>query len=59
MRKDLTEGIDRPLWPLTCFGASKHEPNLVAGMDESPEELRWRAVTALKSGNASEYVRPV
>jgi nucleoporin NUP42 len=56
LKKDLTTGIDRPMWPLSSFGSAKHEPNLVAGLDESQEELRFKAFTALKAGNTSEYV---
>ena len=55
--KDLTTGVDKPNWPLSSYGPAKGEPNLVRGLDESAEELRWRAVSALKAGNVAEYVR--
>jgi hypothetical protein len=57
MTKDLTAQVDKPLWPLSSYGPAKQEPNLLSGLDESPEELRVRAVTALRAGNANEYVR--
>jgi hypothetical protein len=57
MTKDFTPGMDRPLWPLSSYGPSKYESNLLTGLDESPEELRVRATTSLKSGLVSEYVR--
>ncbi|HEV7737520.1 MAG TPA: hypothetical protein VGO47_09145, partial [Chlamydiales bacterium] len=41
---------DKPLWPLASYGHGKCEATLIAGFDESPEELRaWQA---LKSGDA-------
>jgi len=30
---------------------------LIEGLDESPEELRVKAVTTLAAGNVNEYVR--
>ena len=56
MTKDLTTQVDKPLWPLSSYGPAKCEPNLLSGLDESPEELRVRAVTALRAGNGNEYV---
>ena len=53
---DLTPNKEKPLWPLSSYGPSKHEPLLLAGLDESPEELRVKAFTALKAGNINEYV---
>ena len=58
MTKDLTAGQDRPMWPLTSYGPAKFVPTVLGGLDESPEELRVKAVTAMKAGNISEYVRP-
>ena len=57
MTRDLTAHVDKPLWPLSSYGPAKSEPNLLSGLDESPEELRVRAVTALRAGNTNEYVR--
>ncbi|KAF8885798.1 hypothetical protein BD779DRAFT_658960 [Infundibulicybe gibba] len=57
MKSDLTQGVDRPIWPLTCYGPAKYEPTLLSGLDESPEELRFKAFTATKAGNMQEYVR--
>jgi len=53
---DLTPNKEKPLWPLSSYGPSKHEPLLLAGLDESPEELRVKAFTALKAGNINGYV---
>jgi nucleoporin NUP42 len=50
---------ERPVWPLSSFGVSKYAPTLVAGFDESPEELRVRAVLALQSNTIAEYVSHV
>jgi nucleoporin NUP42 len=57
MTKDLTPGQEKPMWPLTSYGPGKFQPLLVGGLDESFEELRLRAVTAIKSGITDEYVR--
>ena len=57
MTKDLTPGQEKPMWPLTSYGPGKFQPLLVGGLDESFEELRLRAVTAIKSGTTDEYVR--
>ncbi|KAF5387647.1 hypothetical protein D9615_000778 [Tricholomella constricta] len=56
MRQDLTPNNDKPLWPLSTYGPAKYEPNLIAGLDESTEELRVRAFTANQSGKGAEYV---
>ncbi|KAK0190343.1 hypothetical protein F5146DRAFT_1102783 [Armillaria mellea] len=55
--KDLTANVDKPLWPLSSFGPAKHEPLLIKGLDESPEELRVQAFKALTSGNVNQYVQ--
>ena len=55
--KDLTAGQDRPLWPLSSYGPAKHVPNVIQGLDESPEELRCKAFTATKAGSMQDYVR--
>lgn len=57
MTKDVTPQQDKPLWPLSSYGAAKYEPIVIGGLDESPEELRVKAVTALKAGTINEYVR--
>lgn len=57
MTKDLTPKQEKPLWPLTSYAPGKSQPVLIGGIDESFEELRVRAVTALKSGTINEYVR--
>ncbi|KAM6501338.1 hypothetical protein JOM56_004352 [Amanita muscaria] len=56
LTKDLSVGVDKPAWPLSTYGPAKNEPNLLGGLDESPEELRVRAVTALRAGSANEYM---
>ena len=54
--KDLTAGVEKPIWPLSSYGTAKNEPTLIATLDESPEELRWKAVLALGANNGPEYV---
>ena len=58
MTKDFDAKADKPLWPLSSYGPAKNEKNLLPPLDESPEELRFRAVTAIRNGNINEYVRP-
>ena len=55
---DPTPLADKPLWPLSSYGPMD-EPTLLTGIDESPEELRFRAFVAQQAGNAAEYVSPV
>ncbi|TFY81678.1 hypothetical protein EWM64_g2340 [Hericium alpestre] len=57
MNKDFDPKVDKPLWPLSTYGPAKHEPNLLANLDESFEELHFKAFTAMKSGTTSEYVK--
>ncbi|KAF8433020.1 hypothetical protein L210DRAFT_3650092 [Boletus edulis BED1] len=57
MKADITPLMDKPLWPLSSYGPAKHEPVVVGGLDESPEELRLKAVTALKAGTTDEYTK--
>jgi nucleoporin NUP42 len=47
---------DKPLWPLSSYGAAKYEPTFLEGLDVSPEELRFRAWEATKDGKMQEYV---
>jgi nucleoporin NUP42 len=54
LKSDLAS--DKPLWPLSTFGPAKYEPNLISNLDESMEELRLKAVVALKAGTVNEYV---
>ncbi|KAF9226921.1 hypothetical protein BS17DRAFT_513818 [Gyrodon lividus] len=54
---DVTPFIDKPLWPLSSYGPAKHEPVVIGGLDESPEELHLKAVTALKAGTIDEYIK--
>lgn len=56
MTNDITLSKEKPLWPLSSYGAAKHEKVLVGGLDESPEELRVKAVTAVKDGTINDYV---
>lgn len=55
--RDLTQGQDKPLWPLSSYGPAKGEPTIIEGLDESAEEMRWKALQALQSGNVADYVR--
>lgn len=57
MTKDLSPQHEKPLWPLSSYAPAKYEPLLIAGLDESFEELRVRAVTALQKNAVDEYVR--
>ena len=57
MTKDFDLKADRPSWPLSSYGPAKHEKNLLTPLDESPEELRFKAVTAMQNGKINEYVR--
>jgi nucleoporin NUP42 len=57
MKNDMTTGKERPTWPLASYAPAKYEPTLLVGLDESPEELRLKATTAMKGGNLNEYVR--
>jgi nucleoporin NUP42 len=57
MTKDFDFKIDKPSWPLSSYGPAKLEKNLLPPLDESPEELRFKAVTAMRNGTISEYVR--
>lgn len=56
MANDLSSDHDKPLWPLSSYGPAKFVPTVIGGLDESPEELRVKAVQALKAGTTSEYV---
>ena len=56
MMKDFDFKADKPSWPLSTYGPAKGEKNLLPPLDESPEELRFKAVTATRNGNISEYV---
>ena len=47
---------ERPRWTISSFGAAKYEPCLFFGYETSPEELRWKSVQAIKSGNPQQYV---
>jgi nucleoporin NUP42 len=57
MTKDFDIKADKPSWPLSSYGPAKHEKNLLPTLDESPEELRLKAATAMRNGNINEYVR--
>ncbi|KAF8757618.1 hypothetical protein RHS01_03374 [Rhizoctonia solani] len=54
LRKDLTQGIDRPLYPLSSYGPSKSIPCIIDGLDQSPEELRVAAWTANRDAGGIE-----
>jgi nucleoporin NUP42 len=46
---------EKPMWPLSSYGPAKYEPTIVKGLDQSPEELRVKAVMAKASGTSNEY----
>lgn len=55
LKKNFTE--ERPTWQLSVYGPAKEEPNLVVGVDRSPEEDRMLYYMSMRStGNASQYV---
>lgn len=53
IRTDLT--TERPLYTLSCYGPGKAEPNLLAGVDFSPEELRLQFYKARQANNEALY----
>ncbi|KAI5993582.1 hypothetical protein EDD15DRAFT_2266329 [Pisolithus albus] len=57
LTNDVTPLKEKPLWPLSSYGAAKYEKTLICGLDESPEELRVKAVAAVKAGTINEYVK--
>ncbi|KAG7097553.1 hypothetical protein E1B28_004891 [Marasmius oreades] len=57
IKNDLTPQLEKPLWPLSSYAAAKYETNLISGLDESFEELRCKAVTAMGAGNVSQYIQ--
>lgn len=57
MTKDFDVRADKPSWSLSSYGPAKNEKNLLPPLDESPEELHLKAVTAIRNGNINEYVR--
>lgn len=59
MTSDLTPQSEKPIWPLSSYGAAKHEPTLLKDLDGSPEELRVRAAAASQAGHINEYVNHV
>lgn len=56
MREDLGPN-NRPIWKTSSYGPAKYEPNLLTGLDVSPEEMRLRAYDALKEGRITEYAQ--
>lgn len=48
--------MNRPMWKMSSFGPAKLEPNLIIGMDMSPEEMRLKAYEARKTGQEAAYV---
>lgn len=57
MTRDFDVKADKPSWSLSSYGPAKNEKNLLPPLDESPEELRFKAATAIRNGNINEYVR--
>lgn len=56
MTRDFDVKADKPSWSLSSYGPAKNEKNLLPPLDESPEELHLKAVTAIRSGKINEYV---
>ncbi len=58
MLQDLFE--QAPIWPFSSYAPEKSGPyseNIISGVEISPEELRWEALTSLKrDGNLGQYV---
>ncbi|KAH9965755.1 hypothetical protein BC827DRAFT_1179627 [Russula dissimulans] len=57
MTKDFDGKVDKPSWPLSSYGPAKNEKNLLPPLDESPEELRLKAVTAMRNGTINKYLQ--
>lgn len=47
LKQDLQ--TERPVWPLSSYGL-KYDTCLIPGIDVAPDEMRWEAYQALKSG---------
>ena len=47
----------RPLWKLTSYAPARGEPNLIDGLDMSPEEVRVMAYRAQQSGQGAAYMQ--
>lgn len=48
---------ERPMFILSAYGPIKADANLIAGVDVSPDELRYRYQLAVAANDASQYVR--
>lgn len=46
----------RPIWRLTSYAPARGEPNLIQGIDVSPEEDRAMAYQARQTGQEAAYV---
>ncbi|KAF5322519.1 hypothetical protein D9619_000184 [Psilocybe cf. subviscida] len=57
IESDMNLTVDKPSWPLSSYAPAKYEPMLVAGLDQSFEELRVNAAKALKEGKINEYAQ--
>ncbi|KAI9447861.1 hypothetical protein H4582DRAFT_1772106, partial [Lactarius indigo] len=57
MTKDFDVRSDKPSWSLSSYGPAKNEKNILPPLDESPEELRFKAVAAMRNGNINEYLQ--
>ena len=49
----------RPLWHLSCYAPARGEPNLIEGVDVSPDEDRVLAYQAKQSGQEAAYLQHV
>ncbi|KAK9815931.1 hypothetical protein WJX72_012127 [[Myrmecia] bisecta] len=47
---------ERPMWPLTCYGHQRDQPNDIEG-ETSPEEVRWAQMEAARSGQSVQQLQ--
>ena len=49
----------RPIWHLSCYAPARGEPNLIEGVEVSPDEDRVLAYQAKQSGQEAAYLQHV
>ena len=57
IKADLTQGDDRPIWPLSAYGPGRDAPRqlLEGPLESSPEELRVQYYLAKAGGSTQQY----
>ena len=57
IKADLTQGDDRPTWPLSAYGPGRDAPRqlLEGPLEQSPEELRVQYYVARAGGSTQQY----